>query len=143
MIQRRKRIARSTKPLKRTGLKKKPRRAARRADPRFNDPRSHVTKDGRVRLYGEDMTDLRRTVFAESGERCWNMKLLDPELCRMLKLPFDTRKRCYLPIAWDTFHLMHGAHGHGFRNDVPRTEQNPDGCIAGCAECHQREHGHY
>jgi hypothetical protein len=98
--------------------------------------KDHQYKDGRQ--YVAKKTQLRQFVFERSGGRCENMKrLYHPEFKVSVGMA-----RCENEITLNSMHLAHGKHGQGFRNDVPRTPQNPDGCIAACEDCHRNgDHG--
>lgn len=58
---------RATKRRKRPHVLNLPKRVR---DSRFMDPRSYVTKGGRVRLFGDDMTNLRLEVYQRAQGMC-------------------------------------------------------------------------
>lgn len=95
----------------------------------FLDSRSYITKDGRLRLRGEDYEALRRQAFERASglcERIW-------EECQFAE------KRClaWAPLDGSIFtrgHLAHLKHG-------PRKSDTLDQVIWSCAACHFAEHG--
>jgi hypothetical protein len=66
------------------------------------DERSYITKSGRVRLHGADMTMLREQVFMRSGGRC-EAKRHHPD--------------CPRHIGWHSGEMAHKKHG-AFKTDT-------------------------
>lgn len=95
----------------------------RRPNPKRKEPRR--VGNGRVKLYGDDMTDLRRKAFERSGGRCEMMKILSIATCIV--------GRCNAPITWETMELCHDEHG-------PRKSDELAKVKAGCKECHRNQH---
>ena len=88
----------------------------------FKDPRSRVLwRTGRVIRRGQDMTELRREVYARAGGHC--------EVTRR-------GRRCNRFAPWDGLkhgELSHHAHGAN-RNDIP------EAVVWSCRECHKLRH---
>jgi hypothetical protein len=62
-------IERKTR-IKRSWIKRRQRRKSRVYDSRFIDPRSYVTKGGRVRLFGKDYHNLRCRAYQRASGIC-------------------------------------------------------------------------
>jgi hypothetical protein len=87
-----------------------------------------------VRLFGEDMAQLRRDVFERSGGQCERLRGF--ENCRGDYVEVRCPNR--FPLDGSIFvrmHLAHRTHGRGKRSDTLETT------IASCSSCHFAEHG--
>jgi hypothetical protein len=107
----------------------------KRPNPKRKEPRRVA---GRTRLKGEDMTELRRKVFARSGGKCEEIKVLtnfkdwtaiEGQMCP----PQTIMGPCGAPITWDSMELSHNAHGS-------RRDDSEAGTIASCKSCHTAKH---
>ena len=88
----------------------------------FKDPRSKVLwRTGRVKLRGQDKTDLRRAIYNRAGGRCEEIR---------------NGKRCNRFAAWDG--LKHGELSH--RKHGANRDDTEEGVIWSCKECHAERH---
>ena len=92
--------------------------ARKRPNPKRDKPRR--VGNGRTRLRGEAMTDLRRQAFERSGGKC---EFGIPGASLLFN-------RCNRPITWKSMELSHDRHGPN-KSDTLATVK------AVCHECHQ------
>jgi 5-methylcytosine-specific restriction endonuclease McrA len=121
VIQRRKPLARSKKPLKRTALRRATMPIPRRTAPR---PRSKKPKEGRLR--GKALEALRRDCFERDNYSCHHM--------------ITRRRMCLRPVTWETGHPGSGHMAHILALSLGGKDELSN-VTAKCAECHLvREH---
>lgn len=90
------------------------------------DPRSHLTADDRLKLYGADKEAMRERIFERADGRCEEVRLV-PFIGRYVKTP--VLSRCPNP-ATEWSHNRHGSN----KCDCLKCG------IASCTDCHRRKH---
>lgn len=107
----------------------RPRRKAR-PNPKRKKPRR--VGNGRVKLYGDDMTELRRKAFIRSRGQCEMIVKCSLPECNEGGKCWHTYF-CLKPITWESMELCHTRHGPN-KSDTLATVR------AGCKECHRKQH---
>lgn len=89
----------------------------------FLDPRSYVTKGGRVRLFGEDYRNLQWAAY----QRSWRNGLDGP------RCECGCGKRAWWQLDWDRGELSHNEHGARKSDELHRVKWMRH-------ECHMKSH---
>ena len=86
----------------------------------FTDKRSYVRLDGKRFLFGDDLTQLRRSVFDRDKYTCWG--------------DVEDGLRCGRTVTWESGHLHH-IHERGKGGD-----DSAGNLVTLCPDCHARLH---
>ena len=133
MIQRKTRLKRSTKPIRKVSKRKSLRQL-----PWMGDPRSRVFADGRQELRGKDKAYRRLEIFLRADGKCEEIIYCKLPGCQPAIAYHNWR--CHnVPTEWSHIQCKHSkvgsGHGRGFKCDALECG------IASCKACHERRHG--